>query len=318
MIGAMVDRRILSILHLIAFICVFTCRANVLPAELDQMATRKSSDQELASGISYHFRHYDNPFRDGPVAVYFLVIDWKKTPKGFSLGLVGSGAKRRKPSVMGAERYALAAVNGGYHLQEDPPTPYMTIKIDGVVTEGSQPGGDTSLAFHPGRMPVIESYSPALLAKYENLISGDGVTGFHGQPQADTKEERQKARAPHTFIGQNSTNKITVIAVADGRTRESIGVDFVEECALVMPFGCQKVVSLDGGGSSVMALRKNGDRKHMTVMNQPDTRLVLGIPISLGERAVSDAVLLLDKDSEHVLPPLDRPRPLTLSLCGLP
>ena len=314
----MIDRRISPILHLIAFLCASVCRANGLPAELEQMATRKSSDKELAPGVSYHFRHYGNPFRDGPVAVYFLVIDWKKTPKGFSLGLVGSGPKRRKPSVMGAERYALAAVNGGYHEQEDPPIPYMTIKIDGVVTEGSVPGGDTSFAFHPGRMPVIESYSPALLAKYENLISGDGVTGFYNQPQADTKEERQKARAPHTFIGQNSTDKITVIAVADGRTNESIGVDFVEDCALVMPFGCQKVVSLDGGGSSVMALRKDGDRKHMTVVNKPDTRLVFGIPISLGERAVADAVLLLDKDSRHILPPLNRPQSLILSVCGLP
>lgn len=314
MIGKMIFKKGIFILTIAAFACVSACQASSLPAELEKMPTRDRSDKELASGVSYHFRHFDNPFKDGPVAVHFLVIDWKKTPKGFSLGLTSAGSKRRKPSEMGAERNALAAVNGGFHERQDPPIPFYTIKIDGVVTDGSHPGGDTSFAFNPGEMPVIEKYSPALLAKYENLISGDGVTAFYDDSPKPTKEERQKDRDAQTFIGQDSKNRITVIIVADTDRKDSIGVTYTEECALAMPFGCQKVVSIDGGGSSVMALRNTSNK--MKVVNVPIQDLKIFKARS--ERPVADALLLLDKDSKHILPPKapPNPRPLVLSLCS--
>ena len=273
---------------------VFTaCRTTAtgiapLPTVLEGKETLETKvSKELAPGVAYHHRYFKDPFGhgDGPVSVHFIVIDWKKTGKDFTLAYANCGGRRRHPSKMAGDRHALAVVNGGYHSTKDPSQPYYQMKLDGVVLPSVLKGGDTSLAFNRGEMPVIMAHSQKLVDTYENVLSGDGVTAFATRKQAETKAKRQRSRAPRTFVGQNSTNQVTVFALADGRSKRSIGLDFVEECALVMPFGCEKVLNLDGGGSSVMALRDGEDLGKLAIVNVPSDGC---------QRRVCDCVLFLD------------------------
>ena len=266
-------------------------KAKPLPEELEKLDVigKKVSD-EIAPGVSYYHRYYKDLFGvdDGPISVHYLIIDWKKTAKDFSLAFATCGGNRRHPSEMATERRALAAVNGGYHATTDPTKPYFQMKLDGKVIPSMNEGGDTSLAFNHGEMPVIESHSKQLLDKYENVLSGDGITGFCKNELPATKAERQKQRAPRTFVGQNAKDKITVIALCDGRSKRSIGMSYTEESKHLKIFGCEKMVSLDGGGSSVMVVRDGNKAKHLDIVNVPSDGC---------ERRVCDALLLLDKKS---------------------
>ena len=266
-------------------------KAKPLPQELEAKETiGKKISEEIAPGVSYYHRYYEDLFGvgDGPLSVHYLIIDWNKTSDDFSLAFATCGGRRRHPSKMATERRALAAVNGGYHATTDPTKPYFQMKLDGVVIPSMNEGGDTSLAFNRGEMPVIKGHSKQLLDSYENVLSGDGITAFSKNELPATKAARQKQRAPRTFVGQNAKDKITVIALCDGRSKRSIGMSYTEESKHLKLFGCDAMVSLDGGGSSVMVVRDGNKAKKLDIVN---------VPSDGQERRVCDALLLLDKKS---------------------
>ena len=123
----------------------------------------------------------------------------------------------------------------------------------------------------------------------------DGVPG-RGQPLPDytdkspeASKKRAAARAPRTFAGNNLTNRVTVIGIADGRQpRHSIGVNYVELRYLLECWGCDPgaLVSLDGGGSTVMAIRKDGK---IRIQNIPSD----GAPLMPTERRVAESIQII-------------------------
>lgn len=267
-----------------------------LPAPLTQREILKQACRVIAPGVEHRALYFKNPFGDGPVNVNMLVVYWKEVPKEFSLGIATCGGIRKRPTQMGEAAGALAIVNGGYHLTTDPTIPYYPVKINGTVLPGKVPGGDTALAFSTGKIPIIDRFSKELLDKYPNVISADGITNFQHDPSGKV------GRGPRTFIGQSASNQVTVIAVADGRTPQSVGVDFYGACMLVVPFGCEKVLSLDGGGSSVMAIRKGAGAPSGGVRPTPPTPLEIvsnpsdnGKFDAGGERRVCDGIMLIDR-----------------------
>ena len=289
------NRTLIMLMALVAFGSLTTSwakpKAEPLPKALEDLETigKEVSDQ-LAPGVSYYHRYYKDLFGvgDGPLSVHYLIIDWKKTSDDFSLAFATCGGNRRRPSEMATERRALAAVNGGYHATTDPTKPYFQMKLDGQVIPSMTQGGDTSLAFNHGEMPVIKGHSKQLLDSYENVLSGDGIGGFCNNQLPATKDARQKERAPRTFVGQNDKDKITVIALCDGRSQRSIGMSYTEESKHLKLFGCETMVTLDGGGSSVMVVRDGNKVRKMDIVNVPSDGV---------ERRVCDALLLLDKKS---------------------
>ena len=260
-----------------------------LPKELQALATAGGQvDTPIAPGVGYHHLLFTNPFGDGPVSVHYLVIDWNETEKGFSLALSNCGGTRKRTSEMAAKRRALAAVNGGFYETKDPSRPVHAMKIDGNVIDSVTTNGSLALAFNKGQTPVIEPFSKELFARYDNVLNGYDVTVLKGFEPTATKAERRKARAPRTFIGLCRTNKVMVIAVADGRSHESIGLSGAEECDLVRPFGCDKILNIDGGGSTTMVRRDGADNRSIRLLN---------VPSDGRERRVCDALLLLDSHS---------------------
>ena len=267
-----------------------------LPSSLTQREILEQACRIIAPGVEHRTLYFKNPFGDGPVNVNMLIVYWKEVSRTFSLGIASCGGIRKRPSQMGEAAGALAIVNGGYHLTTDPTIPYFPVKINGIVLPGKEPRGDTALAFGTGEMPVIDRFSKELLDKSPNVISADGITDFQHDPNGKV------SRAPRTFIGQSASNQVTVIAVADGRTPQSVGVDFYGACMLVVPFGCEKVLSLDGGGSSVMAIRKGAGNPSGEARPTPPTPLeIVSNPCDNGkfdaggERRVCDGIMLIDR-----------------------
>lgn len=272
----------------------------ILPADLAALEMEEKPEQkELAPGVTYVKAHFKNMLGDGPVATYWLVIDWKKAGKDISLNIARHPESRMRPTDLAKETKALATVNGTYHETKDPSTPHFQLKVDGVKIPSTYPdSGDGSMAFNRGEMPFIGHFSKDLLDTYENVISGDGVPGL-GQPLPDYSDkspeavkQRAGARCPRTFAGNDLTNRVTVIGVADGRMKPSIGVNYVEARWLLEKWGCdpKALVSFDGGGSSVMAIRKGGDCEVQSVPSD-------GYPVSR-ERRVAEAIQIIDGKSK--------------------
>ena len=266
------------------------------PAELRSKPMRSASARNLSEGVTYLSAHFDNLFGDGPVATHWLLIDWKKA-KDISLNIARHDKRRERPSLLAAETKALACVNGVYHSTVDPSTPYFQLKVDGKMIPSKYPNGEATLAFNAGEEPVIRRFGKDLLEKYDNVMSCDGVPGY-GKPLPDYSDKSPKAcrkraacRAPRTFAGNNITNRITVIGIADGRQKHSIGVNYVELRYLLEKFGCdpKALISMDGGGSTMMGLR---DSETVSIVNKPSDG---------NERRVSESLQILDSKSKKRL-----------------
>lgn len=264
------------------------------PAELREKPMRSASAEKLAEGVMYLSAHFDNLFGDGPVATHWLLIDWKKA-KGISLNIARRDERRERPSLLAKENKALACVNGVYHSTVDPSTPYFQLKVDGKMIPSKYPNGEATLAFNAGGEPVIRRFGKDLLEKYDNVMSCDGVPGY-GKPLPDYSDQSPKARkkraacrAPRTFAGNDTANRITVIGIADGRQKHSIGVNYVELRYLLEKFGCdpKALISMDGGGSTMMGLRRDNG---ITIVSKPSDG---------SERRVAESLQILDSKSKR-------------------
>lgn len=71
------------------------------------------------------------------------------------------------------------------------------------------------------------------------------------------KFAHSKERHPRTMFGQKANGNF-ILAVTDGRGNGSIGLTALEQANLMLGLGCINAVNLDGGGSSIMAIMRNG------------------------------------------------------------
>lgn len=278
-----------------------------LPEALAKLPVAKDTTpvmREITPGVTYHGVEFANYTGDGPLAIHFLVIDWKHVGPQFTLTIVpGKDGNRSRPSDLAKGTNAVAAINGVFFEMKDPYVPFYVRKINGVVSKSKVAGGDGCFAFNRGEMPFIGRFSTNALARYSFLISADGVPAPRDEAEAKlTRAERQKMRAPRSFAGNNTTNRITVIAVADGRQKRSTGLTYTETQRILRAWGCDQLAHLDGGGSSVMVLKGSGLKGSWSngpceIMNRPSDGLrfaSLGLPAAQIERPVAESLMLLD------------------------
>lgn len=259
--------------------------------------SKESKVETIAKGVRFVETHFRDFSGDGPLSAYWLVIRWDEAQGGVSLNIARNPKRRERPTALGSANNALATVNGAYHLQEDPSTPFYQLKVDGKLIPSLHPdSGDGTMAFNRGEMPYIGRFGKELLEKYDNVISADGIPMAKGRTDCSDRspeavKRRKSMRAPRTFAGNIISNRTTVIGVADGRMRQSTGLDYREIRYLLEGWGCEPhaMMALDGGGSSVMAVR-NGDR--LEIRNRPSD----AFPLIL-ERRVAEALQIVDEKS---------------------
>ncbi len=80
---------------------------------------------------------------------------------------------------------------------------------------------------------------------------------------------KTKVRHPRTVVGLDAMGKKLTILVVDGRKPGiAIGMNYDELAAEMLRLGCVQALNLDGGGSSVMAVRAIG-KDQMEILNAP-------------------------------------------------
>ena len=87
------------------------------------------------------------------------------------------------------------------------------------------------------------------------------------------------SRNPRTFAGVDARGR-TLLATADGRSTESLGLSIPETGAVAQALGMRNALNLDGGGSTTMVVRGQ-------VVNLPSD--------ATGERPVGDALLVVPR-----------------------
>jgi exopolysaccharide biosynthesis protein len=86
-----------------------------------------------------------------------------------------------------------------------------------------------------------------------------------------------KVRHPRTVVGLDKTGNKLIILVVDGRKPGiAVGMSYDELAAEMLRLGCQNALNLDGGGSSVLAVRDAAS----------DGMKILNVPTDGRERAV--------------------------------
>jgi hypothetical protein len=78
-----------------------------------------------------------------------------------------------------------------------------------------------------------------------------------------------QTRHPRTVVGLNAARTRLVLLIVDGRKPGlAVGMNYNELATEMLRLGCHQALNLDGGGSSVMAVRNSANGKY-SLLNQP-------------------------------------------------
>lgn len=81
--------------------------------------------------------------------------------------------------------------------------------------------------------------------------------------------DNNKVRHPRTVVGLNRDATKLVLLVVDGRKPgAAVGMSYGELTAEMLRLGCYDALNLDGGGSSVLAVRDPA-KDEFKILNQP-------------------------------------------------
>lgn len=166
-----------------------------------------------------------------------------------------------------------AVTDGTTWATTRPARPALVIRRDGTaaVQEIGTPSPDVAQAIAGNVMLVV-----------------DGKPLYQDEPPENfTKGNRM--RHPRTAVGVDRTGTVLYIAVIDGRSKESAGMNHKELAKAMADLGAYNAVNLDGGGSSTFALRDPKTRE-LKVLNAPSDHKersvanVLGLTFPPGQK----------------------------------
>lgn len=143
----------------------------------------------------------------------------------------------------------------------------------------------------------IEKKLTGVLKGYENVIGPGSQTLLDGHIQsiADMKDQNEafcKGRDPRSAIGFDQNGHI-ILCTIDGRQPNMAGVSLTEEAHIMKELGCVDAYNLDGGGSTELAIKVDGE---FQLLNQPCEKPY---------RKITDAVLIVaPKVKVEITPPM--------------
>ncbi|MCI8341639.1 MAG: phosphodiester glycosidase family protein [Firmicutes bacterium] len=160
--------------------------------------------------------------------------------------------------------------------------------------------------FYVGQKAELRVVSTIDMAKVQTAISGGGVILRNGEKPEDYGE-MASGRQPRTLLGVSEDQKTMKLIVADGKrsngNNKSIGLTVDEAVELLKAEGLYNGLNLDGGGSSLMAV-KTADSDSIETVSSPAEGSERPVMTAVGvfdTSAVGEAVQLVARtDSERV------------------
>ncbi len=124
----------------------------------------------------------------------------------------------------------------------------------------------------------------------ETAVGGGGMILVEGQVPSSFSHTVSGVH-PRSAVGIDKSGKIITLVVVDGRRSGAAGMSMSQLGALMKELGCHNAMNLDGGGSSLMAIQKNGSPQ---VANQPSDNYKRPVSNSIGITAEPYAPVLAD------------------------
>ena len=157
-----------------------------------------------------------------------------------------------------------------------------------------------------GSAVAIRDLTTNEFAHVDNFISG-ATWLTDGKPRGAMSAKPDRGPlAPRTFVGARN-GEFLVVMTSDGRQPGvSDGLDYAEGAELLRQFGCEDGFFLDGGGSTVMAIREDalkGLKGNLNPAAHPsesaDGYIIMNRPSDGNERAVLDHLMFIDRVVGH-------------------
>ena len=181
----------------------------------------------------------------------------------------------------------------------------LVVNGDFFIAQGVNDGEGTNAAFRAQQWAQAQgaamtdgaTWSTSASARPCLVVRTNGAVTFESiaQPPPDAREviggntllvqagkiipHNSKVRHPRTVAGLDATrSKLTLLLVDGRKPGVAVGMSYDELAAEMLRLGCTEVLNLDGGGSSVIAVRADGKMK------------ILNAPTDGRERAVANAL----------------------------
>ncbi|MBQ3554393.1 MAG: phosphodiester glycosidase family protein [Clostridia bacterium] len=131
--------------------------------------------------------------------------------------------------------------------------------------------------------------------KIENAVGGGGIVLANGVPQTSFSHNITGYH-PRSIVGIDESGEVITLVAVDGRRSDAKGMSQKQLGELMLDLGCYHAMNFDGGGSTLLAIKEDGEQ---TVANQPSDG---------ANRAVTNSVGIVSS-----LTPTGKPASLVLS-----
>ncbi|MBB1157287.1 phosphodiester glycosidase family protein [Amycolatopsis dendrobii] len=186
------------------------------------------------------------------------------------------GSSARATSVAGAQKVVEVEVRDGVVTQVRPKPADGPIPAGSTLLLGREAGADTLSALHVGDRVGV-SYAPRTDAgKIAVAVGGNKTLLKDGQLQ----QLDDVTLAPRTGVGFSADGKRMWLVTVDGRQADSRGMTELEMARQLKRLGADDAINLDGGGSSTLLARGEGEA----------APLVRNSPSDGGERLVPNGI----------------------------
>lgn len=208
------------------------------------------------SGVSIPANQYNLP--SGQKYNDITIIDRKYS-------IVTPGSSEKYPDMVEI------IVDSGKVIEVRQGQPSSSIPANGyaIISRGSK-GQDLLSRFKAGDPVAMSISTTPDWEKLKLAVSGGSILVKDGKiPSSFSFDPSDiSKRNPRTVIGSSKDGKQLILLTVDGRQNSSIGLTQTETAELMQELGAWNALNMDGGGSTTMVARKQGEST-LSVVNKP-------------------------------------------------
>lgn len=273
----MKKRIILGILSLIGLITVVVL--SLYAWRSGQRPERSPIEEVIAPGITYYRQVVDTP---RPLVAHIVQFDLQ-TAGGRLFVTPGDAGEpheitARRTSTFAAEFEAIVSINGSFFAPFWVRTPLFYYPREGERVDilGQAVSDGVSYSDYQEAWSgvcindrEIEIVIGPCEGEYDQILSASTVfmrAGSYSVTESKTSAYNLE-RHPRTAVAISEDGRRFFMIVVDGRQpRYSEGVNLRELAEIIVPFGAYRAITLDGGGSSTLVIRRG---EELEIMNAP-------------------------------------------------